>query len=50
MAYDAFMPDVATMDQCAGMRDARCLMHAASPLRYVGGVENWIGIRIDTRR
>lgn len=29
--------------KCAGMRDARCLMHAVSPLRYVGVVENWIG-------
>lgn len=26
--------------KCAGMRDARCLMHAVSPLRYVEGVEN----------
>lgn len=54
--YHKYPPDISRPDwrthlcltsrrwiKCAGMRDARCLMHAVSPLRYVGGVENWIG-------
>jgi hypothetical protein len=61
---DAFMPDVASMAQRAGMRDARCLMHAATLPRSKkavgrGGVgrgeggrgprEIESGIRIDMR-